>query len=115
MPPIASLLRWIAGQRAPGPAFRDRLYQVTGLDVFAAASGYAQQTRAFETALDQLEASLRPFARGPVTARDHLRRTVNPSRVARLTNLAQLLFDEEAFADWVLLDTALEGEDGQDG
>lgn len=131
--------RWLAGQQAPGPLFRERLYRATGLDVFAppsprgpstghvtsrpAAAGpagasprargdYAPEARALLTALGELEAALRPFAQGPVTARDYLRRAVDPSRVARVTNLAQLLFDEEAFTDWLLLDTALGGEDG---
>jgi len=72
----------------------------------------AAAVRAFTAALDRLEASVRPFAQGPVAARNCLRRSVDPSRVARVTNLAQLLFDEEAFADWLLLETALGGNEG---
>lgn len=155
--------RWLAGRQTPGPAFRARLYQVTGLEVFASSAprrslpgappgsaappsgatpagsatpsghatpaggatpaghaipagpaapgpAYARETQAFLAALDELEAALGPFARGPAAARDYLRRGVDPSRVARVTNLAQLLFNENDFSDWLLLDTALGGE-----
>lgn len=132
--------RWLAGQQAPGPAYRERLYRATGLQVFApparrglplghrtsgsaagagsaaarprADSDYAPEVLAFQAALRQFEAALQPFAQGPAAARDYLRRAVDPSWVARVTNLAQMLLDEEAFADWLLLDAALGGEDG---
>ncbi len=74
---------------------------------------YRSEALAFRGALRQLEAALQPFAQGPAAARDCLRRAVDPSWVARVTNLAQMLFDEEAFADWLLLDTALGGEEGR--
>lgn len=115
--------RWLAGEQAPSPRFRSRLHQVSGLEEFlpspsdelAAAGprerlGYARDARAVEEALRALEIALRPFSHGSAGAREFLRRSIDPSRVARVTNLAQLLFDEQAFADWLLLDTALGGE-----
>ncbi len=137
---VRAAQRWLAGEQAPSPAFRERLYRATGLPVFAppatqglplghgtsgpaagagsaaarprADSDYAPEAVAFQVALRQVEAALQPFAQGPAAARDFLRRAVDPSWVARVTNLAQMLLDEEAFADWLLLDTALGGEDG---
>lgn len=122
---VRAAQRWLAGQRVPGPRFRARLCEVTGLEAYSnspAGQGptpdcppratYAREARAFEEALRALERSIGPFARGPAGARTFLRSAVDPSRVARVTNLAQLLFDEEAFADWLLLDSTLGGKRG---
>jgi hypothetical protein len=115
--------RWLSGERAPATQFRPRLHRLTGLEEFrptpldelAAAGpvereGYARATLAVEKALKTLETSVQPFVTGSPGAREFLRRSIDPSRVARVTNLAQLLFDEEAFSDWLLLESALGGE-----
>jgi len=94
---VRAAQRWLAGQQAPGSAFRERLYRATGLQVFAAParrglplghgtsgpmadagsaaarpradSDYAPEALAFQAALRQLEAALQPFAQGPAAAR----------------------------------------------
>jgi hypothetical protein len=108
----------------PGPAYRLRLYEVTGLEQFTpspadelAAAGpqekeaYRRAVLALNRALTELEEALRAFTAGPPAARELLRRSLDSSRVARVTTLAQLMFDEEAYADWLLLDDALGGRE----
>jgi len=63
----------------------------------------AAAAAALAEALGLLEKALEPFARGTPGARELLRRSLDPARVGRVTNLAQLMFDEDAFADWRLL------------
>jgi len=111
-----SAQRWVRGDSSPGPAARVRLYRLTRLERYRptpagelAAMGPSERARladaaaAVEEALGLLEKALEPFARGTPGARELLRRSLDPARVGRVTNLAQLMLDEDAFADWRLL------------
>lgn len=114
---------WVREGRRPLPEYRCALHRVTGLDEFRpspsdelAAMGSSERERyaaaSAEVALHltRLRRALQPFVSGPVGARECLRRTVDPSLVAQAAGLAQLVFDEERFADWLLLQGALDEE-----
>jgi hypothetical protein len=114
---------WLHEGRRPIPAYVGTLYRVTGLGEFrptpseelAAMSPRERETCAAAAAevgacLDRLSQALRPFVTGSAGAREGLRRALAASSVARVTGLT-LLFDEDRFSDWRLIEGAL-GEKG---
>lgn len=111
---------WLHEGRRPIPAYLGALYRVTGLDEFrptpseelAAMSPRERETCAAAAAevgacLDRLSQALRPFVTGSAGAREGLRRALAASAVARVTGLTELLFDEDRFSDWRLIEGAL--------
>ncbi|MCL6581070.1 MAG: hypothetical protein K6U08_05570 [Firmicutes bacterium] len=116
--------RWLLGEQEPAPEYRVKLYELTRLpeiepspaDQLKASAPadmerFAREAEEVGKALLFLERALRPFVEGSPAAREFLRRSELRDRLARVTGVAQLLLDEEAFADWRLLDGVLGGGD----
>jgi len=116
--------RWLLGEQEPAPDYCLKLYELTRLPELepspadqlkasepADRARFARDTEEVGKALLLLERALRPFVEGSPAAREFLRRSGVRGRIARVTEVAQLLLDEEAFADWKLLDGALGGGD----